>query len=247
MGKKKRTTHSTLLGLALLICVLSGCTSTFSSNLGKDFGKVEPVSVLILSPYFGSEVALANKKDDNSDEMVSLKQQGEILKTLQEMTRRKLENKNYNVLVYGKKVKDYKIDDKKELKVVLDVLAKDVLTEAFLFTEISTWEVGAMPLYASLTIAVRYKLVTAKGKVLWEARYETSESELGLDKEAVKFAIHNIFEPRLERLSTMLFTSLPKAKTTGDDKTEGQNKDGKDGDKSTDEKANEKKHFDWLP
>jgi len=81
--------------------------------------------------------------------------------------------------------------------------------DSVLFIRIKEWDKDNLLPYKSLNIEAAFELHSAVGKVLWKAEYSTSEADLGLDSRPMELAVHNAFEPRIQRFVDAVFSTLP--------------------------------------
>jgi len=104
-------------------------------------------------------------------------------------------------------------------------IASSLGVDAVLFIHVDKWKTRTFANYAALKMRAEYNLYTRNSVTLWSAVYATGESDLRFDKESLKLSIIEIYEPRIERLTSSVFDTLPRY--VGEEK--------------------EEKLYDWLP
>ncbi len=82
--------------------------------------------------------------------------------------------------------------------------------DAVLFVHVNKWKTRTLANYAALKIEALYTLYSARSSTkLWSAVYATGESDIRFDKASLKLSIIEIFEPRIARLTSSVFDTLP--------------------------------------
>ncbi|MBE9528219.1 MAG: hypothetical protein IME99_03165 [Proteobacteria bacterium] len=103
--------------------------------------------------------------------------------------------------------------------------SKALDTDAVLKTEIIEWESNIVVTYAYLKVKARFSLYSKEGVKLWSAEYDTTESDIRMDKETMELAIIKVYEPRVQRFINDVFSTLPLGNASSE----------------------KKRYFDWLP
>ena len=106
--------------------------------------------------------------------------------------------------------------------------------DAVLHIDITKWRKKLLTPYASLKVGAEFVLYASDGRRLWKARYRTKESDLRLDRQALEFGIIKAYEPRIERIVSSVFVTLPSAQLP----EEPDKKEEEDG---------PREFFQWLP
>jgi len=188
-----------LLAATLLATALSGCARMVKYNITERFYIRTPITVAVLPVFWD---AGADKKATDI---------GQLFRTmsfdrLKEMNYRPLKVEDVDKILsrFGGDVLQKKGPD--ELAGILGV-------DAVIYTHIKKWKEEVFATYAYLGIDARFEMYSRAGEVLWRADYGTKDSDIRLDRAPLKLSIIKVYEPRIERLVSAVFSTLPVRKT----------------------------------
>jgi len=94
-----------------------------------------------------------------------------------------------------------------------DKIAEALGVEAVLFIHVDKWKIRSFANYAALNMRAIYNLYARDATTLWSAVYATGESDIRFDKASLKLSIIEIYEPRIARLTSSVFDTLPRYET----------------------------------
>ncbi|HHL40046.1 MAG TPA: hypothetical protein ENJ37_06040 [Deltaproteobacteria bacterium] len=189
---KSSTARSALA--VILAAALWGCANPVEYTIVEHYGALAPASVAVLPVEWGHAV-----RERNPAAAVLFR----------EVTIQKLRSMSYAaaaadetdaaIAAYGRS----RFDE-------LDPAGKCRLlgTEAFMRVVIDEWDKSMLAIYGSLTLRTSFELYSKDGGLLWSASYETKEWDLTFDRETMEIAILGTFEPRVQRIVDMAFTTL---------------------------------------
>ncbi len=188
-----------LLAATLFAAALSGCARMVKYKITERFYIRTPITVAVL-PVFWE--AGADKKATDI---------GRLFRTmsfdrLKEMNYRPLKTADVDKIL-SRLSKD--LLKKKEPDELAGILGVD----AVIYTHIRKWKEETFATYAYLGIDARFEMYSRDGVVLWRANYGTKDSDLRLDRAPLKLSIIQVYEPRIERLISAVFSTLPVRKT----------------------------------
>ena len=206
---------------ALFLLILSGCSSPVRYKISGDFSMPRAATVAVL-PVSGV-VDDARVKD-----------------IFRNTAAKKLQGKNYNVLPFEYVDGVYvKYGSSSFEKMTPSEVSGLINADSILSIRITGWEEDLFLSYASLKIKAEFTLYSDKGVTLWQAAYSTKESDMGLDRELLKFGVLKAYEARIERIVGAAFVSLPSVpRPEGPGVKEPGIKEKKE--------EEQKKFFDWL-
>lgn len=172
--------------------VLAGCGSAVKHTVSDEYAQISPKRVAVM-PLVWEERASAEAE--------------EISLLFRKMSAEKLRGLNYSTVP---------LEDVNraggpgwfEGKPVHEV-ATALNADSVLYIRVINWDNESFVSYKALKISAAFELRSAVGKVLWTARFSTSEADLGLDKKPMELAVHRAFEPRVQRFVDAVFTTLP--------------------------------------
>lgn len=202
--------------LLSILIIFSGCSRPVEFNVSDDYLTVDPVSVAVL-PVFTLEAWAVEVGGDASGERVK--------RLFRSMAGKQLAGRGYRVVDFSE------VDDAIERWSAAEEMAPgDVAralgVDAAMVIEVLKWKEKRGVLGASLKIKARFSLYDPESLPLWDGEYETKESELTLDKEAVEASVIKAYEPRIERVVEAVLSTIPARRG-----------------KATDEE----RWFEWLP
>ncbi|MBI3754526.1 MAG: DUF799 family lipoprotein [Deltaproteobacteria bacterium] len=92
-------------------------------------------------------------------------------------------------------------------------LAAIIGADAVLYTTITKWDSTLFLHYASQRIAVKFALYnSAAGERLWEAKFDTKDSDINLEKSVVELGVIKAYEPVIQRVVDTAFSTIPMSK-----------------------------------
>ncbi|MFQ5442429.1 MAG: hypothetical protein ACE5EB_06870 [Thermodesulfobacteriota bacterium] len=201
----------TLSVLMLLAAALFGCTRMVKYRITEKFYIRTPITVAVLPVYWEAEA-------DKDAETI-----GRLFRT---MSFDRLKELNYRPLKIADADKILsRLTGAALKKKEPDEVAGMLGVDAVIYTHIRKWKKDKFATYAYLGIDARFDMYSRDGVVLWRADYGTKDSDIKLDRGPLELSIIKVYEPRIERLITAVFSTLPVRKT-------GQGSE---------------KFYDWLP
>lgn len=186
-----------------LVVAATGCTNAVKYTVSDDFDRVRPNTVAVLPVEWS-----------NGDEPK------EVSRTFRLMAAERLKALNYNagsVETVDSSLKDLGENWLKERSPA--EAASGLKADSVLLIRVYDWDKDTFASYASLRVKVKFELIAGSGERLWEAEYETKESDIRLDREPMELAVFKIYEPRVQRLIDIAFATLPRSEAPKDVKT----------------------------
>lgn len=108
-------------------------------------------------------------------------------------------------------------------------LAAFLGADSVLYTTITEWDNTLFLSYASQKIKVKFELYDgAEGGRLWEAEFDTKDSDMGLERNVIELGVIKAYEPVIQRIIDAVFSTIPDSKII----TKG---------------SSNKTYYDWLP
>lgn len=201
-----------ILGAFLLFIMVYGCAGPVRHTLTPDFTDKGPRGVVVMPVEWAD---IKTPEDPSAAGLMRL------------MAEDKLKAMGY-APVDIKAIHDSAWFKDKSAGEVLSLYDADAL----LGIKVLKWDRDAVTGYASLRIKAAYSLASGTDKALWSAVYDETDFDLKLDSESNELAVIKAFEPRLQRLTDAVFSTLPQAGRANGQKTDD---------------AGARKYYDWLP
>lgn len=184
-----------LITILFFFVFITGCGNLVQHTVSNEYSSLSPKTVTIMPIVYRDT---ANKEyQDISDKF-------------RVMSYQKLRNLNYQVLPLESVDEKYQGIGRSwfEGKSYGDV-ANYFGTDAILYIQIKEWDKDRFVTYTALKMDARFEMYSATGVKLWEAEYTTKESDLRLEKKSIELALHQAYEPRIQRLIDAVFATLP--------------------------------------
>ena len=201
---------------ALIVCVsmlMPGCSNAVQYTLATDYNKKMPNSIVVL-PVAGE----ANDADVRHL-LRSLVQQRLIQTGYSPIP---IEIADDKLLRKGITRDDAYTRTPKEIASALDV-------DAVLYTTVTEWDTTLFLSYVSLDTGVKLELYSGgTGEKLWEAEFDTEDSDMSMERDVVELGIIKAYEPVVQRVVDAVFSTFPANKAT----VRG---------------SPQKSYYDWLP
>lgn len=182
----------TLLSIALFL-FLTGCGPAIKHTVSPEYAQISPKRVVVLPVVWEQQAAPEADK-------ISL--------LFRKMSSERLGLLNYSAVPLDEVDKAGAGPDWFIGKPVHEIAAL-LKADSVLFIRIQDWDHDSFTPYKALNIAAAFELHSAVGKPLWKAEYSTSEADLGLDSRPMELAVHQAFEPRIQRFVDAVFSTLP--------------------------------------
>lgn len=182
----------TLLSIALFL-FLAGCGPAIKHTLSPEYAQISPKRVVVLPVVWERQAAPEAEK-------ISL--------LFRKMSSERLGLLNYSAVPLEDVDKAGTGQDWFVGKPVHEIAAL-LKADSVLFIRIKDWDKDSLLPYKALNIAAEFELHSAVGKALWKAEYSTNEADLGLDSRPMELAVHQAFEPRIQRFVDAVFSTLP--------------------------------------
>ncbi len=199
-----------LLFTAILCLLATGCSHAVNFNINERFANLSPHTVAVLPIEWGD----------------GIEKQADVSYIFRSMTRKKLQTLDYRSPELNKIDNRYLQLGSKTLGAKsYAVIADELGTDAVLSIKIIDWESNTLVTYAYLKVKARFTLHSRNGTKLWSAEYDTTDSDIKLDKASMELAIIKVYEPRVQRFINDVFSTLPTGNASKQRKT----------------------YFDWLP
>src|SRR3990170_8935133 len=200
----------TLLSIALFL-FLAGCGPAIKHTLAPEYAPISPKRVVVLPVIWERQAAA---------------EAGDISLLFRQMSSERLGLLNYSAVPLDEVDKaGGGQPDWFEGKPVHEIAAL-LKADSVLFIRIKNWDKDSLLPYKALDITAAFELHSALGSALWKAEYSTSEADLGLDSRTMELAVHEAFEPRIQRFVDAVFSTLPPGEA---------------------EESQRKTYFQWLP
>lgn len=90
-------------------------------------------------------------------------------------------------------------------------LATILTADSLMYIVLSDWDASVFFALGSLKIAVNLELYEGvSGKKLWEAEFETKDSEISLERDVIEYSVVKTYEPVIQRAIDTVFSTIPK-------------------------------------
>ncbi len=186
---KKR--YLRLIFLLSILIALAGCGGSVKHTLSQGFMTRRPSTVAVMPVLWD-----AGETKDSA----------EIGKIFRRIAIERLISRGYRVARMS--VVDAKLDEFADSDP--DEIAKALGVKAVLLIHVNKWKTRTFANYAALKMEALYSLYGRDASTLWRAVYATGESDIRFDKASLKLSIIKIYEPRIERLTSSVFDTLPR-------------------------------------
>jgi len=187
MNKK----NLTLILLSLFLTTLAGCGGKVKHTLSNSFITIRPSTVAVMPVVW---------------DIGEVKDSAEIGRIFRRIAIERLRSRGYKVArteAVDARLGEFADSDP-------DEIARSLGVEAVLYIHVEKWKTRTFANYAALTMKALYSLYGKNAATLWRAVYATGESDIRLDKASLKLSIIEIYEPRIERLTSSVFDTLPR-------------------------------------
>jgi len=183
----------TIVSIALFLA-LAGCGPAIKHTVSPEYAQISPKRVVVLPVVWEQQAA---------------PEAGDISLLFRKMSSERLGLLNYSAVPLDEVDKAGNGQPDWFVGKPVHEIAALLKADSVLFIRIKEWDKDNLLPYKSLNIEAAFELHSAVGKVLWKAEYSTSEADLGLDSRPMELAVHNAFEPRIQRFVDAVFSTLP--------------------------------------
>lgn len=194
-----------------LLLILAGCGPAVNHMVAPDYSQIGPRRVVVLPVVWEKKAAA---------------EAGTISLLFRQMSSERLGLLNYSAVPLDVVDKTGAGQTDWFVGKTVDEIAAIFKADSVLYIRVKDWDKDDLLPYKSLKISASFELASALGKTLWQADYSTSERDLGLDSRPMELAVHDVFEPRIQRFVDAVFSTLPPGEVQAGQK---------------------KTYFEWLP
>jgi len=177
--------------LSFILITLIGCGGAVKHEISSGFMAGRPDTVAVMPVLWDA---------------AEIKGSAEIGKLFRSIAIERLISRGYGVA--RMEVVDARLTEFAEMDP--DGIARALGVKAVLFIHVNKWKTRTLANYAALKMEAVYNLYGRDASTLWSAVYATGESDIRLDKASLKLSIIEIYEPRIARLTSSVFDTLPR-------------------------------------